>query len=291
MPGNGTLLGSHRGAVALTNFLVVFQKMAGWFLPLSWLGRVAAFAAFVLMAAGVAALSNRARRKAWPKRMATSALAPSWVFLLVYGAVLVFSLSTSEHQVPGSQRIHAVLLPVFLVLASSALIDLLPKLPKRIAGVQVRTVLLAGFAVWLLLPVFRVQSYIRASLANGDVSYYNLYNTRTLRESDIVAQIRATEFGPDEKVYSNNEGAAWFYLRRRIWRLPRYDAEAGEDLVTAMATFDGWPEAAEDATLIWFERELDYKELVPTPEQMAEFIRLTPTFTGRFGDIYLMDVE
>jgi hypothetical protein len=106
-----------------------------------------------------------------------------------------------------------------------------------------------------------------------------------------VQELSSIKFGADEKVYSNNEGAAWFYLRRRIYRLPRYNAEAGETLENALANFDGWPDADQQATLIWFERELDYKDLVPTPDEMQATIRLTPIFTGRYGDIYLMDIE
>jgi hypothetical protein len=151
--------------------------------------------------------------------------------------------------------------------------------------------LLAAFALWLLFPLYRVGVYVLASRAEGDVSYYNLYNTRALRQSDIVAHIQGLEIPENERVYSNNEGAAWFYLRRRIYRLPRYDAEAGESLEAAMRSFKGWPGADELATLIWFKRELDYKELVPTPEAMQPFIRLTPAFTGRYGIVYLMDVE
>jgi hypothetical protein len=200
--------------------------------------------------------------------------------------VLIFSISTSEHEVVGSQRIHAVLLPVFLDAAGSAAQHLPSTNPK-----WGRNVLLAVFVVWLLLPVYLVQAYVRASIDDGDVSYYNLYNTRTLRESDIVAHLNTLEFSDGEKVYSNNEGAAWFYLRHQIWRLPRYDADAGETVADAMAGFDGWPDADENATLVWFERELDYKDMVPTPEEMQQYIRLTPTFTGRYGDVYLMDVE
>ncbi|MEX2162546.1 MAG: hypothetical protein WD751_11640 [Anaerolineales bacterium] len=291
LPATGSLLGAHRPSIALTNFIFLFEKMAGWFLPLSWLSGLAALAIFALLSALLLAASNRTRRRSWLKTLQGNEIFPSLVFTLVYGAVLIFSISTSEHQVPGSQRIHAVLLPAFLVLAGSALQGLAPKLPRKIGGTSLRTILLAGFALWLLLPIYRVQAYVRASVQQGDVSYYNLYNTRTLRESDIVAHISSLEISGDTKVYSNNEGAAWFYLRRRIYRLPRYDAEAGEDLAAVMATFEGWPGADEQAMLVWFERELDYKEEVPTPEQMAEFIRLTPTFTGRYGDVYRIDVE
>lgn len=292
LPLGGTLLGAHRPSLALTNFLFAFEKMAGWFIPSSLLELVPAILLFAALAAILVAASNRGRRSAWVARLQGSTILPSLIFVFVYGAVLVFAISTSEHQVAGSQRIHAILLPAFLVLLGSSMLDLLPKLPGKLAGLPMRNLLLAGFALWLLIPAYRVQAYVRASLEQGDVSYYNLYNTRTLRESDIVAEIQSMQIGEDkERVYSNNEGAAWFYLRRRIWRLPRFDAELGDDLETVMQTFDGWPAADEQATLIWFERELDYKELVPTPEQMQEFIRLTATFVGRYGNVYLLDVD
>jgi len=68
------------------------------------------------------------------------------------------------------------------------------------------------------------------------------------------------------------------------------ETEEGEDLADVMRSFGGWPAAGEAAMLIWFERELDYKELVPTPEEMQAFISLTITFAGRYGDVYLMEV-
>lgn len=286
LPVTGTLLGAHRPSIATTNFVFLFEKMAGWFLPQSWVGGFVGLVAFAVLGIALFAASNKPRRQEWLAQLQSPALFASVAFALVYGAVLVFSISTSEHQVPGSQRIHAILLPVFLVLVGTAL-QMLP----RIDGEWARRALMVAFSLWLLLPVYRIQSYVRASMENGDVSYYNLYNTRTLRESDIVAHLGTLEFSDEDKVYSNNEGAAWFYLRRQIWRLPRYDAEAGETLAEAMASFAGWPAADENATLVWFERELDYKDMVPNPEDMQPYIRLTPTFTGRYGDVYLMDVE
>jgi len=290
LPANGTLLGTHRPALALTNFGLIFEKMAGWFIPGSLVSPGVGILIFALLLAGLLAASNQERRAARIARLQDAALFPSLMFALMYGAMLVFTISTSEHQPLGSQRIHVVLLPVFLVLVGSALQNLPPKLPGRMAGLPVRKLLLAAFVVWLALPIYRLQAYVSASLENGDVSYYNLYNTRTLRQSDIVAHLQELELGEDEKVYSNNEAAAWFYLRRRIYRLPRYDAEAGGELAAAMQTFDGWPAPDEQARLVWFERELDYKELVPRPEQMQEFIQLTITFAGRYGDVYEMKI-
>jgi hypothetical protein len=285
----GSILGAHLPANSWGNFVAAIEKWAGWFLPESVLQIVPPFAVVAILLLLVALHSNRARWSAWLKRVLSAELLPSAIFYIVYGATLIFAISYPEHHVPGSQRLHVVLLPMFLVLATATAQEFLPTL--SIKSKTARNVLLVVFALWLVFPLYRVQAYVRASLENGDVSYYNLYNTRTLRQSDIVAEIQASEFREDERVYSNNEAAAWFYLRRRIYRLPRYDAELGQDLETVINEFDGWPSADVLATLIWFERELDYKELVPTPDMLAEFIRLTSVFVGRFGNIYLMDVE
>lgn len=285
----GSVLGAHLPANPWGNFVAAIEKWAGWFLPERVLQIVPAFVVAAVLLLIVARHSNRARCSAWLKRMLTPQLLPSAILYLVYGATLIFAISYPEHHVPGSQRLHVVLLPMFLVLATATAQEFLPTLPIR--SRMARNILLTVFALWLLFPLYRVQTYVRASLQNGDVSYYNLYNTRTLRESDIVAEIQSTEFSEDERVYSNNEAAAWFYLRRRIYRLPRYDVELGHDLETVVNEFDGWPPSDEIATLIWFERDLDYKELVPKPDMLSDFIRLTPVFVGRYGNIYLMDVD
>jgi hypothetical protein len=285
----GSILGAHLPANPWGNFVAAIEKWAGWFLPESALQIVPPFAVAAILLLIVALHSNRRRWSAWLKRMQSPELLPSAIFYLVYGATLIFAISYPEHHVPGSQRLHVVLLPMFLVLATATAQELLPPLP--IKSRMARNILLAVFALWLLFPVYRVQAYVRASIESGDVSYYNLYNTRTLRESDIVAEIRSMRVDGGEMTFSNNEAAAWFYLRRPIHRLPRYDAELGQDLETIVNEFDGWPPADELATLIWFERDLDYKELVPTPDMLAEFIRLTSIFVGRYGNIYLMDVD
>ncbi len=285
---NGTLLGAHRGSDYLANSLFAFDKVVGWFAPSSIFQYVPGIAIFVAGLAALLLLSNAARRRGWLAQLQTDAVMPSLIFVLVYSAMMIFTISTSEHEVIGSQRLHAVMLPSALVLLGLALQELLP---AKLGRVQLRPLLLAAFAAWLIIPLFRLQSYTRASMTEGDVSFYNLYNTRTLRESDIVAYIQSPEFTSEGRLYSNNEAAAWFYLRERIYRLPRYDTEAGETLAAALLNFDGWPSADENATLIWFERELDYKDMVPTPDEVQSYIRLTPLFTGRHGDVYLMDVE
>jgi hypothetical protein len=285
----GSVLGAHLPSYPWGLFVAWIEKTASWFVPQSILNIAPPLALAALLLLVLAARSSRARWQAWLRRVQNAAILPGAIFFVVYGLMLIFAISYPEHRVMGSQRIHAVLLPALLVLAAVTAQEFLPRLPRKPRFL--RSLALGVFALWLLFPLYRVGVYVRASMENGDVSYYNIYNTRTLRESDIVAHIQEMQLSADEKVYSNNEGAAWFYLRRRIYRLPRFDPEVDASLESVMRAFDGWPAADETATLIWFKRDLDYKESVPMPEQMQTFIRLTPTFTGRYGIVYLMDVD
>jgi hypothetical protein len=285
----GSVLGAHLPSYPWGLFVAWVEKTASWFMPQSILNIAPPLALTALLLLGLAARSSRTRWQAWLRRVQDAAILPTLIFFVIYGLMLIFAISYPEHRVAGSQRIHAVILPALLVLAAVTAQEFLPRLPRKPRFL--RSLALGFFALWLLFPLYRVGVYVRASMENGDVSYYNLYNTRTLRESDIVAQIQEMQLSAGEKVYSNNEGAAWFYLRRRIYRLPRFDPEVDSSLESVMRAFDGWPAADETATLVWFKRDLDYKELVPTPDEMQAFISLRPTFTGRYGIIYLMDVN
>jgi hypothetical protein len=286
----GAILGAHLPAYPWGLFLAFVSKVASWFVPERLLQIAPPLSLFAALLALLALRSSRTRWSGWLRRLQTAPVLSSAVFFAVYGLMLIFAISYPEHRVAGSQRIHALLLPSLLVLAAMTVQVFAPALPKNRAALW-RNALLAVFALWMLFPLYRVAVYVRASMAEGDISYYNLYNTRTLRESDVVAYIQSSEFPGDERVYSNNEGAAYFYLRRHIYRLPRYDAELGENLGTVMLEFDGWPDDDENATLVWFKRDLDYKETVPTPEQMSAYVRLIQIWTGRYGIVYLMDVD
>jgi hypothetical protein len=285
-PSTGTFLGSHRPSDFIGLFIVAVEKIAGWFVPERLLQIIPALIVVGILIFAVIARSSRTRWSSWSQRIQQSNILPSAIFFAIYGAMLVLAISYSEHRIPGSQRIHAVILPALLVLVAITWQEFAPR-SNPFWG----KILVAVFAIWLMFPLYRVTAYVSASMQSGDISFYNLYNTRTLRQSDIVSELSQLDLPNEEKIYSNNEGAAWFYLRRRIYRLPRYDADSNQDLATAILEFDGWPGADETATLVWFKRELDYKEDVPTPEQLQGFIRLSPTFTGRNGAIYLLDVD
>ncbi|MGH2582288.1 MAG: hypothetical protein ACRDFQ_05270 [Anaerolineales bacterium] len=284
----GYILGQHRPANAAGNFVSAVTKIAGWFLPETILGMLPPLLLLLLLLFAIALRSNRERWRQWLKKITAPNVLPSAIFAAAYGAMLIFTISYGEHRVPGSQRIHAILMPAFLVCAVVSAQTFLGASKQKRRN-TLRNLGLALFAIWFIFPAYRVQVYVSASMKNGDVSFYNIYTTRTIRESDIVAQLNSLEFPQDERIYSNNEAAAWFYLRRRIYRLPTIDREQGESIESAIAGFRGWPEDGEQATLIWFERDLEYKEFFPAPEELEAFFRLKTTFVGRYGNIYLMD--
>lgn len=287
----GILLGTHQPSYPPGLFVAAVEKAASWFVPERVLLIVPPLALFGLLLAALALRSTRQRWAAWLQRTLAAPLLPVAAFTLVYGAMLVFTISYSEHRVPGSQRLHAVLLPCLLVLGYT----LYEQFGPRLQGAW-RTLALGAAAVWLLFPLYRTADYVRSSHAEGDVSYYNLYNTRALRQSELAQHLSTFPFQPDDKVYSNNEGAAWFLLRRRIYRLPRYDGETQASLQAALAEFDGWPATDETAWLIWFSDALDYKRDVPTPEQMqdnipASTMRVLSNYRSGYGEIYVLDAE
>lgn len=287
----GILLGTHQPSYPPGLFVAAVEKVASWFVPERILLSVPPLALFGVLLLALALRSTRPRWAAWQQRSLAAPLLPAAAFTLVYGAMLVFTISYSEHRVPGSQRLHAALLPCLLVLGYTLYQEFGPRLQGAWRGLA-----LAAAALWLLFPLYRTVEYVRSSHAEGDVSYYNLYNTRALRQSDFAAHLSQFPFQPEDKVYSNNEGAAWFLLRRRIYRMPRYDGETQASLQAALAEFEGWPAPDDTAWLVWFSDALDYKRDVPTPQQMREHIpastmRVLSNYGSGYGEIYVLDVD
>ncbi|MBX3003846.1 MAG: hypothetical protein KF828_07810 [Anaerolineales bacterium] len=288
---SGLLLGSHQPAYPPGLLLAFIEKVVSWFVPQRILLSVPPLALFGALLALLAWRSTRARWAAFGRRLLAAPLLPAAAFTLVYGGMLVFTISYAEHRVPGSQRLHALLLPCLLALAAAAWQAFAPRLRT-----PWRHVALAGLAVWLLLLLYRSAEYVQRSQQEGDVSYYNLYNTRSLRQSELATYLQSLALTPEDKVYSNNEAAAWFLLRRPIYRLPRYDGETQASMAAALAEFKGWPAAQDQAYLIWFGAALDYKREVPTPEQLQALVpestlRLLSSFRSGSGDVYILDGE
>lgn len=118
LPSNGTLLGSHRPSDFIGLFIVAAEKVVGWFLPESLLRLMPALVIATILALVLIVRSSRARWSSWFQRIQHSSIFPSAIFFAIYSAMLVFAISFSEHRIPGSQRIHAVILPVLLILVA-----------------------------------------------------------------------------------------------------------------------------------------------------------------------------
>jgi len=58
-----------------------------------------------------------------------------------------------------------------------------------------------------------------------------------------------------------------------------------------MTTFRGWPGPDEEAVLIWFKRDLEYKDLIPPLDQVDKFVHLELTFQSRYGNMYSLEVD
>ncbi len=290
-PLSGKLLGTHQPAYPPGLFVAFIDKVASWFVPERILLLTPPLALFGVVLVLWVLRSTRQRWASFGQQILGAPLLPAAAFTLVYGGMLIFAISYSEHRVPGSQRLHALLLPCLLVLAAAAWAHFGPRL-----GGLWRTLALLAACLWLAFPLYRTAEYVRRSHAEGDVSYYNLYNTRGLRESEFATHLSQLTLEPEDKVYSNNEAAAWFLLRRQIYRLPRYDGETQASLESSLLNFEGWPAADDTAYMLWFGNELDYKRDVPTPEQMQATLpesrlRVLSNFRSGYGDIYILDAE
>ncbi|MCW5874359.1 MAG: glycosyltransferase family 39 protein [Anaerolineales bacterium] len=290
-PLSGKLLGTHQPAYPLGLLVAFIEKVASWFVPERILLIVPPLALFGLLLVLLAVRSTRQRWAAFGQQLLSARLLPAAAFTLVYGGMLVFAISYSEHRVPGSQRLHALLLPCLLALAAAAWAHFGP----RLTGMW-RTLALLAACLWLAFPLYRTAEYVRRSHAEGDVSYYNLYNTRGLRQSELAEHLSQLALQPEDKVYSNNEAAAWYLLRRQIYRLPRYDGETQASLEAALLAFDGWPASSDTAYMVWFGNELDYKRDVPTPEQMqailpASTLRVLNSYRSGYGDVFILDTD
>ena len=283
LPVTGALFGRHANAEPIGNSISAIEKVVSWFFPAAVLNLTPVWMYPIAIIGFLLALGNKKRWHAWLQKAQSSAILPSLIFILVYGAMLIFAVSTSEHRFLSSQRIHVIILPSLLVAAVITARSLLPR-----PSASWLHFIFGLFGFWLAFPAGQVWNYVSSSREKGDVSEYNIFNTRALVESDIVRKLRESSLNEFERIYSNNEAAAWFYVRREIRSLPRCQLDLCADYIKAAEAFPGWPSPSERAILLWFERELDYKDQIPTPEKLQEVIPLEIIFLGRNGDMYLL---
>jgi hypothetical protein len=279
--GFGTLTGPRYSPNPLENIRITLEKVTHWFIPGTimlrsgiwiWIGL-----GMIVLMTGLYFAWKNGRLKTLP---GSAHLLSALVFLLIYGLTLIFMLSFKEHRPLLVDRIQIVLLVPLLVVIMECLSALL--LPLR--GWHARLLhilLLTGFALWLIYPVNSSYRYIVDSLQEGDVSPYNLHNTRAIRESDLAGYLESHPLAEEAVLFSNYNETAWFLTRRQVEGIPTADKAKS------------WPTLGEQTYLIWFGLpELSYMpKTMLTLEQIATQVNLESVFSSPDGMVYRMTAK
>jgi hypothetical protein len=279
--GYGTLTGPRFSPNPPGNILIALEKMTHWFIPGSITLRTGIWPwivpglGFLLVGLFFARKSGRLKTL-----RESTGLPPALIFLFIYGLTLIFMVSYKEHYPLLVDRIHIVILVPLYVVLMELLPVLIPHLEVR-RNRWSRILLMAGFIIWLIYPVFSAYRYVGDSIRDGDVSLYNLHNTREIRESDLAKYLEIHPFPEGVSLISNYNETAWFLTRRQVDGVPTKNKSAG------------WPVIDGDTFLIWFDLpELNYMpKTMLILEEISQSVRLERIYEGRDGGVYQLGTE
>ena len=263
------------------NTSLALTKMLHWFIP--YLNFLMPLLMRPFITLGVLAfillLLNRNTNEngnAWIQSLAAPAVYPTLVYAIVYFAALAATVVTADHRDLFSDRYYVILL-VPTAISILLTFDKLVWPHLRTAPKQIWTGLVLLFAVWALYPLYSFSEYLMEARVVGEPSGANMFNNRTYREMDLVAEMqRLREQQPDTTFYSNYSDAVWFHTRRAV----SPSVVLTEDPEVAYA---GWPHD-KPGYIIWFEPN-EYKHYL-SPEEIAKFADVQLIFDGKGGKIY-----
>lgn len=280
----GSLWGSSgdRTVDVLKNTELALTKMLHWFVP--YVSFLMPILTRPLMLIGGLALvlyllnrKNNEGMRAWIKSLTGPDSYPAMIYAIVYFAAVAVTIVTAVHRDLFSDRYYVILLVPTIILVLMTFDKLiLPhlKLPPR----QIGFMLIPIFALWSIYPVYGIREYLVSASRLGEPSGFNMYNNRTYREMDLVAEMqRLRESQPAAIVYSNYVDAVWFYTRQPVSILPL------ADVPSSVETYAGWPQD-KPGYIVWFEPN-EYKHYL-SPEKIAEFASVKLVFEGEGGKIY-----
>lgn len=288
--GYGTLFGSRAYGEMwpLENISLSLTKVLHWFLPYApglkalllrpWTILLATAAVLVLLNRG-----QKERWQEWRRAIGSPRAWPALVFSASYYLLLALTVNTNDHRDLTSDRYYIILLPIillFLLLTWEQLIS--PHLERRRATLAACAALAA---LWFVYPIADTAEYLSLSLANGEPSNYNIYNSRHFTEMEVVkAGRRLADEHPDEALYSNYVNLLWFQYKRPIHTLLPADNDLPSDERVALLRqkYPGWPE--EPGYIIWFTPN-EYKYLAG-PEDLGKIARLKLVYQDEDGAIY-----
>jgi hypothetical protein len=284
----GILFGLRSPPSILGNIETTLDKAIHWFLPYSLTDVIPAGAIFGAVLLIVLTGNRLADWKRWLGQMASPSFLPSLIFLVFYTAVLVFNVSYSEVRWPFMDRIHIIILPALMALGFLTIKELLLFYLRRLSSDVLHKIAIIVFLLWLSYPLYNLQNYLRSAYYEGEISEYNLYNTRIIRESGIEEHLKSLPIEPDQIIYSNYEPVAWFFTRRSILTLPR--GPVGEKKVNpeeVLKDYPNWPESREVGYVVWMKTP-DFKPYVLSPEQLTSKADFELSFLSRAGNVYIL---
>jgi hypothetical protein len=282
-PVSGTLFGTNRVTNPLGDLYLLIEKLLYWFIPYDFIRIATPIGLFIAIVMILALINRPIHWKNWLNLLSAESRMANSIFSVVYTGTLIFLVSYAEQRNLESQRYYVVLLPSLLMILFAAIQELIPPRrgsPSEALKYRVAAVL---FILWLIYPVSKVQDYLQKS-AGVESSGNNIYNTAAIRESNFLkfAQTFSTR---DQKIYSNYEAAAWFYLRRDILGLPRLDRKKGKLDQVALAEFRESIGPEGGGYIVWF-RTIHLRDNMPEASQLYQMAKIEPVFISSAGDVY-----
>jgi hypothetical protein len=282
----GSLWGvGHQVIDAGANTSLALTKMLHWFVPyFSFLMPVLTRPILPLgvLAALIFLINRRSREngRAWVRCFAAPAVYPTMVYALIYFLALSLTVVTADHRDLFSDRYYVILLvPTAMLMLFTFDTLVLPHLHGSLRQGQIALLLL--FGLWAVYPFYSFTEYLREARELGEPSGANMFNNRTYREMDLVAEMqRIRREQPETPIYSNYSDAVWFYTRKPV--IPSLIVTEEQEI-----SYTNWPFQA--GYLVWFEPN-EYKHYL-APEKIGELANMELIFDGEGGKIYYVQAH
>jgi len=268
------------------NLQTTVEKAVHWFVPYSITDRIPEWLFIGLFLIILFTGNHPENWKRFGKQIMRPKFLPSLVFLFFYVNVLVFNVSYLEVRWPFMDRIHIIILPSLLAIGFLMIRELMPSYLRRFSSNTLYTTAVIAFVVWLAYPVNNIQKNLRSGYINGEISEYNIYNTRAQNESGIREFVNSLPITSEDKIYSNYEPVAWLYARHTILKLPQGPVHPEPaDAEEVLKNYPDWPGSDGTGYVIWM-KQLGFKEYVLTPEQLDVKADFDLLFSSKQGDVY-----
>ena len=289
-PVTGSLFGSYGAASITGNIYSSVEKILYWFIPYSLIQIATPLGLAAILLLVLIVLNKPSDWKKWFQCLFNDSAFANSILILVYLGALVFNTSYLDTRDLFFERYHIILLTPLLIVFCAVYEQLIP--PRNVTLSEMKglasklkikdLVLLFVFLLWLVYPFSKIWENEKNTRLNGGV-LYNRYNYADIQTSTFLKTAQALP--GSQKIYSNYEPAAWFYLRQDILSLPREDPKSKKVDAASLKRFRNSIGPASGGYIIWFQT-INYRDDLPSLSQLEQMVKLKPVFTSAVGDIY-----